>query len=119
MTMTPSPSRTQVLRKQGLIESGFALATAAMLFAGTSSAGMALIVGAMSIWMAVRGRTMVEHAEPLGAEERRELDRLKGTSKHVRELLAVLERGGQEPVRYDLRRGRNLARLESLLDGQA
>ena len=58
-------------------------------------------------------------AEPLAAEERRELDRLKGTSKHVRELLAVLERGGQEPVRYDLRRCRNLARLESLLDGQA
>jgi hypothetical protein len=28
MTMTSSPSRTQVLRKQGLIESGFALATA-------------------------------------------------------------------------------------------
>jgi hypothetical protein len=119
MSMTTSPTRTQLLRKQGLIESGFALATAAMLFAGTSSTGMALIVGAMSVWMVVRGRTMFEHAEPLGADERRELDRLKGASKHVRELVAVLERSGHEPVRYDLRRCRKLARLESLLDGQA
>ena len=117
--MTPSPSRTQVLRRQGLTESGVALATAAMLFAGSASGGMALLVGAMSIWMAVRGRTMFEHAAQLGPEERRELDRLKAASKHVRELVAVLERSGQEPVRYDLLRCRKLARLESLLDGQA
>jgi hypothetical protein len=36
----------------------------------------------------------------------------------VRELVAVIERAGQTPVRFDLNRCRRLARVESLLDGR-
>jgi hypothetical protein len=115
--MTPG-SRTELLRRQGLIESGFAVLTAVMLFFGTGSA-LTPLVGLIAIWMALRGRRMLEEAAPLTDAERRELDRMKAESRHVREMLALLERAGQQPVRYDLGRCRRLARLESLIDGQA
>jgi hypothetical protein len=111
-------ARIEQLRRQGLIESGFALATAVMLFTGSSSVGVAFAVGFLAVWMAVRGRNMVDGAVPLTEPERRELDRLKGESQHVRELLALLEGAGQTPVRYDLVRCRRLARVTSLLDGR-
>lgn len=115
MTATP---RIRLLNRQGLMESGFALLTAVMMAAGTSSGALTPVVGAMAVWMALRGRTMLLGAVPLTDPERRELDRMKTGSRPVRELLALLERAGQEPVRYDLERCRRLARLASLIDGQ-
>jgi hypothetical protein len=111
--------RTEVLRRQGLIESGFAVLTAVMLFMGSSGPIATALVGAMAVWMAVRGRKMLMEAVPLTDAERTELGRMKAGSRHVREMLALLERAGQEPVRFDLERCRRLARLESLIDGQA
>jgi len=114
------PSRTELLRRQGLIESGFAVLTAVMLLAGTGgSLAGTLLVGLLAIWMARRGHRMIEESVPLADPERRELDRLRSTSRHVRELLALLERTGQQPVRFDLERCRRLARVESLLNGQS
>jgi hypothetical protein len=52
---------------------------------------------------------------PLEEAERRELDRLRGRSRHVRQLLEALQKAGHEPLRYDLARCRQLARVESLL----
>lgn len=114
-----TPSRTETLRRQGLIESGLAVLTAAMLFMGSSGALSVGLVGAMAVWMALRGRRMLEEAVPLTDAERAELERMKTGSRHVRELLAVLGRAGQEPVRFDLGRCRRLARLESMIDGRA
>ena len=113
------PSRTESLRRQGLMESGFAVLTAMMLLAGTGGSPVGtLLVGLLAIWMARRGQRMVEGSAPLEDAERRELDRLRSTSRHVREMLALLERAGQQPVRFDLQRCRRLARFESLLNGQ-
>jgi hypothetical protein len=112
-------TRTRLLRRQGALETGFAVLTAVMLLGSTAAPGMVMLVGAMAVWMAVRGRTLAELAEPLADAERRELDRLKADSRHVRELLGQLERSGQVPVRFDLARARRLARVESLLNGQA
>jgi hypothetical protein len=114
------PSRTEVLRRQGLVESGFAVLTAVMLLAGTgASLASTLLVGLLAIWMARRGHRMIEGSVPLAEPERRELDRLRADSRHVRELLELLERAGQQPVRFDLQRCRRLARVESLLNGQS
>lgn len=115
----PKPSRTELLRRQGLLESAFALATAATLFTGDASPAVALAVGLVAVWLAWRGNAMVEQSDPLDATERLELDRLKAQSQHVRELVAVIERAGQAPVRFDLGRCRRLARVESMLDGRA
>jgi len=111
-------ARTAQLRRQGLIESGFALAMAVMLFTGSSSGGMVFALGSLAVWMALRGRNMVDGAVPLTVPEQRELDRLKSESTHVRELLALVEGAGQQPVRYDLMRCRRLARVTALLDGR-
>jgi hypothetical protein len=111
-------SRTAQLRRQGLTESGFAVLTAALLVGGSASPAIVLAIGAAALWMALRGRRMVELSDPLGAPERRELEQLAGASRHVRELLGVLERAGQQPVRWDLERCRKLARVESLLNGR-
>ena len=116
---SPKPSRTELLRRQGLLESAFAVATAAMLFTGDTTPGVALGVGLVTVWLAWRGNAMVEQSAPLGDAERRELDRLKAQSQHVREMVAVIERAGQSPVRFDLARCRRLARVESMLDGRA
>lgn len=119
MTPNSAPSRSELLRRQGMIECGFAVATALVLAGGVASTGVAVAVGALAIWMAWRGRLMVDNAVPLDGAERRELDRLKGQSQHVRELVAMVERAGQQPVRFDLQRCRRLARVESMLDGRA
>ena len=111
-------SRTAVLRRQGLVESGFAVLTAVMLLGGSASPAAVLAIGAAALWMALRGRRMVELSVPLGEPERRELQQLAGTSKHVRELVGVLARSGQQPVRWDLERCRKLARVEALINGR-
>jgi hypothetical protein len=113
---TNPPDRTELLRRQGMTESAFAVATAVLLLGSSASPVLGLAVGAMAIWMAVRGRRMVEEAVPLDAAERHELDRLAAGSRHVRELLGLLSRAGMQPMRYDLRRCRRLARVESLID---
>jgi hypothetical protein len=110
-------SRTAVLRRQGLVESGFAVLTAVMLLAGGASPAAVLAIGAAALWMALRGRRMVELSAPLDEPGRRELQQLASASKHVRELIGVLARSGQQPVRWDLERCRKLARLEALIDG--
>lgn len=114
-----TPPRTELLRRQGLIESGFALLSAVLLLGSTASPGLITALGALSVWMAVRGRRMVEQALPLSDAQRRELQRLATESKPVRELLALLERTGQEPVLYDLERCRRLARVAAVIDGSA
>jgi hypothetical protein len=119
MTTPNAADRTALMRRQGLTESGFALATAVMLLAGQSSPGLAVLLGGAAIWMAWRGRVRYELADPLSAEERRELERLATGSRHVRETVALMTRAGQKPVRYDLSRLRRLARLESMIDGRA
>lgn len=116
---TPSISRSEVVRLKGLTESGFAVLTAALLLGSSASPPVALAMGGLSVWMALRGLRMVEQAVPLDGAQRRELDRLASQSRHVRELLAVIAQAGQQPIRYDLERCRRLARFESLLDGRA
>jgi hypothetical protein len=107
------------MRRLGLAESGFAVLTAVMLAAGdASSPAMTALIGAAAAWMALRGRRRVERSAPLDSGERRELERLAAGSRHVRELLGVLGRAGQQPVRHDLDRCRRIARLESMLDGR-
>lgn len=115
---TEGSSRTELLRRQGLTESAFAVLTAALLLGSSAAPGAALAVGALAIWMAWRGRRRVELAAPLADAERRELEQLAGGSRHVRELLGLLARAGQQPVRFDLARCRRLAQLESMLDGR-
>jgi hypothetical protein len=118
--MSPDrPSRTELLRRQGFTESAFALLTALLLLGSSASPGIVLLAGALSIWMAWRGRRMVELAVPLQDAERRELETLAARSRHVRELLELLARSGQQPVRFDLLRCRRLAQVESMLDGRA
>lgn len=113
------PSRSESIRRQGLAESGLAVLTAVMLAAGdASSPAMAALIGAGAAWMALSGRRRVELSAPLDERERRELERLAAGSRHVRDLLDLLGRNGQQPVRYDLDRCRRLARLESMLDGR-
>jgi hypothetical protein len=107
--------RAEMLRRQGQIDSGFAIAIAAALLIGMVASGTAMIIGSVAIWLAVRGRQMVEQAVPLDEVDRRELDRLRGQSRHVRQLLDGLQKAGHEPLRYDLIRCRQLARFESLL----
>ena len=116
--MTAMP-RTELLRRQGLIETGFAVLTAAMLPMGDAGLLAIALVGTTAVWMALRGRRMLMEAVPLTEAERAELGRMKARSRHVQEMLAPRERAGQEPVRFDLGRCRRLARLESLIDGQA
>ncbi|MFZ4756762.1 MAG: hypothetical protein ACOYLX_01185 [Burkholderiaceae bacterium] len=118
MDAAPAP-RTLLLRRQGLIDSGFALATAVLLLGGSASPAITVSVGLVAVWMAWRGRTRYEQAEPLKPDEARELDRLGRSSRTVREWLAVIERAGQSPVRWDLERCRRLARVESALDGSS
>jgi hypothetical protein len=111
-------SRTAVLRRQGLVESGFAVLTALMLLGGSASPAAVLAIGGAALWMALRGRRMVELSVALDEGERRALQQLAGTSKHVRELIDMLARTGQQPVRWDLERCRKLARVEALLNGR-
>ncbi len=116
---TPSIPRSEVVRLKGLTESGFAVLTAALLLGSSASPPVALAMGGLSVWMALRGLRMVEQAVPLDDAQRRELDRLASRSRHVRELLAVIAQAGQQPIRYDFERCRRLARFESMLDGRA
>ncbi len=115
---TERPSRTELLRRQGLTESAFAVLTAVLLLGSTASPGVVLAAGALATWMAWRGRRMVELAVPLVDAERRELEHLASGSRHVRELLGLLAKTGQQPVRFDLVRCRRLAQVESMLDGR-
>jgi hypothetical protein len=115
---TEGSSRTELLQRQGLTESAFAVLTAVLLFGSSATPGAVLAVGTLAIWMAWRARRRVELAAPLGDAERRELQQLAGGSRHVRELLDLLARAGQQPVRFDLARCRRLAQLESMLDGR-
>lgn len=119
-TMSESrPSRSESIRRQGLAESGLAVLTAVMLATGgASSPTMVALIGAGAAWMALSGRRRVERSAPLDERERRELERLAAGSRHVRDLLDLLGRSGQQPVRFDLDRCRRLARLESMLDGR-
>jgi hypothetical protein len=119
MSATPVSTRSELLKRQGLTESAFAVATAVLLLGSSASPALVLAVGAAAVWMAWRGRRMVELAVPLSADERRELDRLAAASRHVRELVGLLAKAGQAPVRLDLVRCRRLARVESMIDGQA
>ncbi|RPH44564.1 MAG: hypothetical protein EHM87_09935 [Burkholderiales bacterium] len=113
-----SESRTALLRRQGLTESGFAVLTAALLVGGSGSPAIVLTIGAAALWMALRGRRMVELSDPLSPPERRELDQLAVGSRQVRDLVGQLGKAGQQPVRWDLERCRKLARVESLLNGR-
>jgi hypothetical protein len=115
---TDRSSRTELLRRQGLTESAFAVLTAVLLLGSTASPGVVLAAGALATWMAWRGRRMVELAVPLADAERRELEHLAAGSRHVRELLGLLAKAGQQPVRFDLVRCRRLAQVESMLDGR-
>jgi hypothetical protein len=108
-------SRAQALQRQGQIDSGFAVAIALSLLIGMVASGTAMIIGSVAIWLAVRGRQMVEQAVPLETAEKRELDRLRHQSRQVRQLLDALQKTGHEPLRYDLIRCRQLAKFESLL----
>ena len=119
MSPTDRPSRAALLRRQGLTESAFAVLTAVMLLGSTASPAIVAGVGLLAIGMAWRARRTVELAVPLDDGERRELQRLAGGSRHVRDLLAVLEKAGQAPVRLDLVRCLRLAQGESMLDGRA
>lgn len=110
-------SRSDALRRQGRLDSGFAVAIAATLVLGGASAATGVLVGLVAIWLALRGRRLTEHAVPLAEDERRELERLRGESRHVREMLELLSRAGHPPLRYDLVRCRQLARVEALLRG--
>jgi hypothetical protein len=114
-----TPPRTELLRRQGQLESGFALLSAVLLLGSSASPGLVAAMGALAVWMALRGRRMVEQALPLTDAQRAELQRLATDSKPVRELLALLERAGQQPVLYDLERCRRLARVTALIDGRA
>lgn len=114
----PSPTRTELLRRKGLTESGVAVLSALMLVVGDVSPTIILAIGGASLWMALRGRRMVELSEPLGDGARRELEQLAGTSRHVRDVVSALVKTGQQPVRWDLERCRKLARMESLLNGR-
>ncbi|MEI7446565.1 MAG: hypothetical protein WCK28_16875 [Burkholderiales bacterium] len=115
----PRPSRSDMLRRLGLVECGTAVLTAVLLAAGDAgSPVLVALVGGAAAWMALRGRRRIERADPLDADERRELSRLSADSRHVRDLLAAIERAGQEPVRHDLDQCRRLARVESILDGR-
>jgi hypothetical protein len=105
---TERPDRTALLRRQGTTESAFAVLTAVLLLGSTASPGIVVMAGALAVWMAWRGRRMVELAVPLADAERRELEHLAADSRHVRE----------QPVRFDLLRCRRLAQVESLLDGR-
>jgi hypothetical protein len=115
---TDRSSRTEQLRRQGLTESAFAVLTAVLLLGSVASPAIVLTVGVLATWMAWRGRRMVELAVPLADAERRELDHLASGSRHVRELLGLLAKAGQQPVRFDLVRCRRLAQVESMLDGR-
>ncbi len=116
---TERPTRTELLRRQGTIESAFAVLTAVLMLGSTASPAVLVLVGALATWMAWRGRRMVELSVPLADPERRELELLAARSRHVRELLALLAKAGHQPVRFDLLRCRRLAQVESMLDGRA
>ena len=115
---TPSVSRTEFLRRQGQIDSGLAIATAVMLLGGSGSPGVVLVLGALAIGLAVRGERKVTQCVPLAQAQRQELERLAAQSRPVREMVERLAQSGQQPVLYDLERSRQLARLESLIDGR-
>ena len=83
-----------------------------------ASPAIVMAIGTAAVWMALRGRRRIALSGPLDVEERRELERLAGRSRQVRELTETLARSGQAPVRYDLERFRALARVESLLDSR-
>jgi hypothetical protein len=112
-------SRSESIRRQGEIDCAFAVLTAMMLAAGDgASPAIVMAIGTAAVWMALRGRRRIALSGPLDVEERRELERLAGRSRQVRELTETLARSGQAPVRYDLERFRALARVESLLDSR-
>lgn len=112
--MSSNP-RAEALRRQGQMDSVFAIAIAFSLVIGMVASGTAMIIGTVAIWLAVRGQQMVEQAVPLDEMERRELERLRNQSRHVRQLLEALHKIGQEPLRYDLIRCRQVAKVEALL----
>jgi hypothetical protein len=111
----PTLSRAEALRRQGQIDIGFAAAIAVTMMFGIVAAGTAMIVGAVAIWLAVRGLQMLEQSVPLDDGDRRDLERLRFQSRQARQLIEALEKTGNEPLRYDLGRCRQVAMLESIL----
>lgn len=106
--------RSTTLRQQGFRDSAFAVATAFMALATSDASGALAIAGcALALWLAFRGQLLVQHSGPLSDPERRELDRLKTASRAVRQVLEALKSSGAEPVRLDLVKCRQLARLEA------
>lgn len=105
-------TRSTALRRQGYRDLAFAVATA-LLAVGSDASGMALLGCALAAWLAFRGHLFVQHSDPLSEVERRELERLRGGSRAVRQALDALKAAGAEPVRFDLLKCRQLARLEA------
>ena len=105
-------TRSTALRQQGYRDLAFAVATA-LLALGSDGSGIALLGCVLAAWLAFRGHLFVQHSDPLSDSERRELERLRGGSRTVRQALDALKATGAEPVRFDLLKCRQLARLEA------
>lgn len=109
--------RTLSLRRQGYRDSTFAVATAllaALTAAGPGGPGGLVLIGcAAALWLALRGRLLVQHSDPLTDVQRRELEKLRARSPAVKRALELLRSAGAEPVRLDLLKCRQLARLEA------
>ena len=104
--------RSIALRQQGLRDSIFAVLTAGLALAASSGA-LAALGCVLALGLVLRGRLLVQHSDPLSEPERRELERLRTGSRAVGRALELLRAGGGEPVRLDLLRCRQLARLEA------
>ena len=107
----PVNMRSTALRQQGWRDLAFAVATA-LLAAASGAGALAMIGAALAVWLALRGRLLVQHSDPLTDAQKRELDRLRAGSRTVRQALDTLRASGAEPVRLDLLKCRQLARLE-------
>lgn len=104
-------TRSATLRQQGYRDLVFAVATA-LLAAGSGVGALALAGCVLAIWLALRGRLLVQHSDPLTDPQKRELDRLRANSRTVKQALDTLRASGAEPVRLDLLKCRQLARLD-------
>lgn len=104
--------RSIALKQQGYRNLAFAVVIAALALAAANTAAVALIGCAAALWLVLRGRLLVQHSDPLSDVERRELERLRSGSSAVQRALELLRATGGEPVRLDLLRCRQLARLE-------
>ncbi len=103
--------RSVVLKRQGYRDSAFAVVTAGLALVANTPA-IALVGCAIALWLVLRGRLLVQHSDPLSDIEKRELERLRSGSRAVQRALELLRAAGGEPVRLDLLRCRQLARLE-------